>query len=257
MNPQTIEIKLTGTCHRWAKLFASKQLDVPRGRQVYLNTLSILAIEEYLQSIGIATDIESSRSWYPTPLDRSADLQLVDLGSIAAIPQLPAATQILPFTEPSSDCIAYIAVSLNEALDSATILGFLPVAEIDRDKAAIDLATLQPIADLPNYLGKIRDGYGLLETDSDIVTELLAEINERCLPRFLAESYQIVSSDKTSMGKRIDMQDTIDSAYAVSGLRRHAGVNEAERLDNDRKSRDLAKRWLDLLSGIWTPRNLG
>jgi hypothetical protein len=231
MNPQTIDIELTGTFHRWAKLFASKQLDVPRGRQVYLNTLSILAIEEYLHSMGIATDIESSRSWYPTPLNQPADLQLVDLGSIAAI-----------------------AVSLNDALDSAAILGFLPVATIDSDEETIDLTELHPIADLPNYLGKIRDGYGLIESDADneIVTALLAEINERCILRFIAESYQIVTGDRTPKGKHLAMEKTIDSAYAISDVRRHTGVTEAEELDRKEEIGTLAAGWLNLLSNVWT-----
>jgi hypothetical protein len=268
------QIQITSDFHNWAKLFASKQLDHPRGHQVYLNTLGILAIEEFIQSLGIATNREGSRSWYPTPLQIAADLKFADIyqpedpehpdragypGSINVVLIIPETPEPLPLNRPTSDCIAYIAISLNAELDTATILGYLPIAEAPAQHLDIPLevsqAAFKPIAGLTDYLGKIRDCYRLLDNeDNQTVRDILELISEQSLPQFAAHSYAISSRDDRERSKRIAMQDQILSDVAVSDIRKDVrdnnGPSESEHLSRTHEARVIAKDWLDLLATV-------
>jgi Protein of unknown function (DUF1822) len=247
------EITLPPEAHRWAQLFASKQSDVPTGKQVYYNTLSVFAVDDYLHTLGIATNLEDSDSWYPgltSPPD-SAELKLVDLGAIECRPVLATATEVvLPF--PGNE-IAYVIVQLSAALDSVTLCGYAQA----NTTGTIDLNNLRPIEDLPNYLGKLRDGFDRLEIIDlerldPLMSEFLAEVSAREMLSLLARSLPIYESDARERSKKLEFQQLLGSNFATTSVKKSANIEEQqlEELQQADKIRDLAAGWLEILNQI-------
>jgi hypothetical protein len=113
MNSQTsISIPLSAAAHGWARLFSSKQTNVEQGKQVYLNTLGVFAVDDYLNSLGITTDLDSSNSWYPSPTSptHTADLKLPQIGTIECCPILANRDNFSITDTARIDRVAYLAV---------------------------------------------------------------------------------------------------------------------------------------------------
>jgi Protein of unknown function (DUF1822) len=198
---QSIPIELPEAAHAWARLFSSKQADVPRGKQVYLNTLSVFAVDDYLQSFGIRTNLEGSNSWYPSVItpENSADLELFGIGKVECRPVLPTQTELVLPNSAQFDRIAYLAVRLDESLESVSILGYLP-HEPNRDfNCAIDLSALQPIDNLTNYLEEMSSLTELHEAE-EIIDPLGFDLSEAPLaevaPVLSIESITSSTSEK-------------------------------------------------------------
>lgn len=252
---QSIQIPLPEAAHAWARLFSSKQTDVPSGRKVYFNTLSGFAVDDYLQSLGIPTNLEGSDSWYPdatTPED-SADLELIGIGKIECRPILPTATDILFPESAHDDRIAYLAVRLAESLEFITIEGYLPYRS-DRDfSKSILLSAFQPIDRLTDYLGMIRDGIELFnnEPDNEIVGKLLAQIEDRSIPKFVAGSTYIYQSEnKTSRKKQSETVTLMKKERVLATSRGDNTQNHFTATDPELKQ--LASDWLKLLDTVWS-----
>jgi Protein of unknown function (DUF1822) len=247
------QITLPPEAHRWAQLFASKQSDVPTGKQVYYNTLSVFAVDDYLHSLGIATNLEDSDSWYPgltSPPD-STELKLVGLGAIECRPVLATATEVvLPFP---GDEIAYVIVQLSAALDSVTLCGYAQA----HTTGTIDLTSLRPIEDLTNYLGKLRDGFDRLENidleqSNSLMSEFLAEVSDREMLSLLARSLPIYESDARERSKKLEIQQLLGSSFATTSVKKSPNI-EAQQLEESQKEdkiRNLAAGWLEILNQI-------
>ena len=128
-----------------ANQFASQQRHPKRHEQVYLNTLAVLAVRNYLKIIDIETDLTQCDSWNPITrmfLD-TADLYIQGLGKIECRPvksrlqnqeddnqnspaHLPETCPV-PI-EAMAERIGYIAVEIDEEQKEARLLGFSPTA---------------------------------------------------------------------------------------------------------------------------------
>ena len=263
--PKQISIELPAAAHSWAKLFSSKQRDVASGKQVYLNTLSVFAVDHYLNSFGIATDLEGSNSWYPslTSSAHSADLDLLDLGKVECCAILPDAEDLLLPDSAQFDRIAYIAVQLTESMDSVSLLGYLPFKP-DREFGpdnGLNFSSLQPIEDFTNYLGKIRDGYGIFddESDSPLVNSLLEQIESMSIPSFIAGSLYIHTSTSIGRSQTRKMQEFL--TYSITGVTssvrsardrgKEAEPKSIVELQQEEQIQDLSTQWLDKLNSVW------
>jgi hypothetical protein len=267
MNQSHSKILLPSAAHTWAREFSSKQADIETGRQVYLNTLCVFAVDDYLQSLGIATDLEGSDSWYPdelTPAD-SADLELIGIGKIECHPILPNQTEILFPPSARFDRIAYLAVRLEESLESVTIESYLPYKP-DRkfnNEIALNANAFESIDKLTDYLGMIRDGIDLFDReDNEVIRQLLEQINERSIPTFVAASKLIYHSNKTDRQKELDTVNFLmKTEFAVSSRNRGekattdpelASHNRGEGTTTNPKHKQLAHDWLKMLNTVWS-----
>ncbi len=252
---QPIAIPLPEAAHYWAQIFASKQLDVPSGKQVYFNTLSVFAVDDYLQELGISTDLQGSDSWYPglTTRPDAADLELIDIGKIECRALFGADTSIqLPESLPSNE-IGYIAVRLNDDLNTATLIGYSPILN-DIKARSIDIQDLQSIADLPNYLGKIRDGYHALnpDTNSPVIIALLAQIESSSLSAFVAQCKRIYdNSELTPRSKKSEIQALLNPLLVAGNHKGHNREQPDSDLSKKAEIRNLAAGWLEILDRIW------
>lgn len=148
MSPFTVP--LTAANHQIAEEFYRQHSNPHKARQVYLNTLSVLAVNFYLTCLGIQTNFEQSQSWNPAlqVLLDSADLWVYDLGRLECRAILPDAKVCVIPPQVWSDRIAYVVIQLNSDLTEAALLGFVSSVETE----ALLIETLQPIEHFPDYL---------------------------------------------------------------------------------------------------------
>lgn len=146
-------VPLTAANHQTAQKFYQQHSNPQKARQVYLNTLSVLAVNFYLTCLGIKTDLEHSQSWNLAlqVLVDSADLWVSDRGRLECRAVLPDAKVCVIPAQVWSDRMAYLVVQLNADLTEATLLGFVRrVATED-----LPIEKLQPIDRFPEYLNSL------------------------------------------------------------------------------------------------------
>jgi hypothetical protein len=150
----TVPVPLTADMHRLAQEFYAHHAQPAKAKQVYLNTLSVCAVQFYLTCLGIETDLDQNHSWNLTlqTLSDGADLWVQGLGRLECRPVLPGMQACPVPPEAWSDRIGYVAVQFNPELTEADLLGF--VAQVTAD--AIPLGHLQALAELPQWLQSLR-----------------------------------------------------------------------------------------------------
>lgn len=139
-------VPLSLDAHHYAQVLRQHQVSPRKARQVYLNTLAVLAVNAYLQGLGVATNWEASDSADPTMASMLdvADLVVQDLGKIECRPILPEDYAIHIPVEVWADRVAFVAVELDHSLKIATLLGFIEsvgAEDVTRDQ-------LHPLGDL-------------------------------------------------------------------------------------------------------------
>ena len=149
-----VTIFLDKQAHRYALQFAAEQANPNKGKQVYLNTLAVAAVQFYLSCMEIETDWEASLSWNPimqTLMD-VADLEITGLGKLECRPVLPESEIIYIPPEGWVERIGYVAVQFDTSLRQATLLGFVAIATEE-----LPLAGLRSLADLLEHLHQLGE----------------------------------------------------------------------------------------------------
>jgi hypothetical protein len=146
----TLPLPITQMARRTAEQFASQQPTPQKAEQVRLNTLAVWAVNDYLQTIGIPTDLSQSDSWNPIVrlCADVADLAVTGIGRLECRPLKASASSCYVPPEVWSDRIAYVAVQIDESSLEATVLGFAQTAQQEE----LPLHQLQPIDDLIDHL---------------------------------------------------------------------------------------------------------
>ncbi|MBD1869009.1 DUF1822 family protein [Cyanobacteria bacterium FACHB-471] len=180
LNPQTdmfsFTIPLTAANHQAAKRFYQQHSNPEKARQIYLNTLSVQAVNFYLTCLGIKTDLEQSHSWNPTLqiLVDTADLWVHNLGHLECRAVLPNADVCVVPPQVWSERIGYVAVQFNADLTEATLLGFTSAVEVED----LPLEELQPIDQLPEYLSRLAAVQPVSQAASTVLSQWLQNIVE-------------------------------------------------------------------------------
>lgn len=154
LEPVTFPVPLALAAHSQADRFRRNQKIPQKGKQIYLNTLAVYAVNFYLQCLGFETELEASDSWNPSlhTLMDTADLTVKHYGKIECRPVLPQANTVCIPPEVWEGRISYLAVRLNESLREATLLGFTPQVQTRE----FPLAQLQDLDELGRYLQPLR-----------------------------------------------------------------------------------------------------
>ncbi|NES21557.1 MAG: DUF1822 family protein [Symploca sp. SIO3E6] len=127
---QFLPMPLTQKAIKTAQQFAAEQPYPQEAEQIYLNTLAVLAVRDYLQLMEIDTELTQSDSWNPVVrmCEDVADLIVEGLGKLECRPvrtSQTAANSICPIpAEALDDRIGYIVVEIDEGNKQATLLGF-------------------------------------------------------------------------------------------------------------------------------------
>jgi hypothetical protein len=148
-------IALDRAAHRSAANFAAIQTSPTKGRRVYLNTLAVSAVRQYLSCVcELDIDLTHGYSWNPEfhSIMNVADLVISNVGRIECVPILPDVREVILAPETMDDRIGYVVVQFNEELTSVDLLGFVAkpeggIIKIDSPKERLR-QRLQPLDDL-------------------------------------------------------------------------------------------------------------
>ncbi|MDZ7959845.1 MAG: DUF1822 family protein [Aulosira sp. DedQUE10] len=137
-----------------AQKFASQQPTPEKATQVRLNTLAVWVVNEYLQMMEIATDLTASDSWNPVMrlFADVADLAMPAFGRLECRPVgvLENTCSVPP--ETWEERIGYVVVQIDESLQEARLLGFVPSVAAQE----LPLSQLQSPEAFIEHLGQLR-----------------------------------------------------------------------------------------------------
>jgi hypothetical protein len=137
-----------------ADAFASKQPTPEKAEQVRLNTLAVWVMNDYLQMMGVQTNLTGSDSWNPVMRLWSdvADLALPGIGRLECRPVIDTTANCPIPPEVWEDRIGYMVIQFDRVLEEAKILGFTPTANVE----ALPLTQLQSPEDLFDHLFELQ-----------------------------------------------------------------------------------------------------
>jgi hypothetical protein len=146
-NPIKFTVTLDRSAHAWAAKFAAEQTSIAKGQKVYLNTLAVCAVRQYLSCVcQLDLDLSHGDSWQVElqSIMDVADLVIPNVGKLECLPVLPDMTEILLPPESIDERIGYVIVQFSEQLTSVELLGFVARSA----QEIISLQQLQPLDEL-------------------------------------------------------------------------------------------------------------
>ena len=150
----SISLPITTAARNTAQRFASQQPSPEAAERVRRNTLSVVVNRDYLEMMGIATNLEASDSWHPVVCLSAdvADLKIVGVGKLECRSLRAGESTCYMPPEVWEDRIGYTVLRLEEDGRSATILGF--VKKVSTEYLALD--HLEPIENLCEAIAALR-----------------------------------------------------------------------------------------------------
>ena len=151
-----LPVLLRSTSLTTAKAFSAETVDPIKRETIFLNTLAVLSVREYLSILGLETNVAQGDSWQPSLrlIDNPADLYLVERGYLECIPTQADANTVLVSPEVQLRRLAYIIVELQEPFKEARLIGFGKLSEIVQ--STLSKTELHPISELPQYLSQFH-----------------------------------------------------------------------------------------------------
>ncbi|BAY37679.1 hypothetical protein NIES2111_20180 [Nostoc sp. NIES-2111] len=152
-NELTFSVALSIEAHAIAQEYCQGISNPEKRQQVYLNTLAVYAVDNYLQCMGFETDWLSSdsRDRLVIQLMNVADLEVKNIGKLECRPVLPKAEVCEIPPEVWEERIGYVAVQFNSDLKEARIVGFTTQAADE-----IPLNQLRSLEDFLLYLSELE-----------------------------------------------------------------------------------------------------
>jgi len=157
-----LSLPITLTARKIASQFASGQPTAQKAEQVRLNTLAVCVMNDYLQMMGISTDISKSDSWNRVVRMAAdvADLVITGIGHLECRPiKAHEPTCQIPL-EVWSDRIGYVVVQIDESFRQATVLGFTKTAAT----LELPISQLRPLEDLIDHLDQLMQPVAAAES---------------------------------------------------------------------------------------------
>ena len=137
-----------------AKRFAAAQPHSSQAERIYLNTLAVWLVKNYLQLLQIETELEKGDSWNPVLhlCEDVADLVVKGLGKLECRPVRVSLNDLpnsctLPL-EVQEERLGYVIVGIDEEAKRGLLLGFSPTA----GEGKLHLKELKPLDTLLRHL---------------------------------------------------------------------------------------------------------
>ena len=153
-----LTVSLGREAHYQAGVFAAMQTTPQKGKQVYLNTLAVYAVRNYLKWLKIDTDVSQSDSWNPSLQGSSdvADLYIMGIGKLECCSVLPGEKTFSVSKGVAEGRIGYVAVQFEEHLDKVQLLGFLSVVGIAELPCEVAITNLEPLDSLIDAIERLE-----------------------------------------------------------------------------------------------------
>lgn len=152
--PDSIPVALSVQDHLYAAQFAARQANPRKGKQVYLNTLAVCAVNTYLQWLSVKTRLDLGDCWNAgmRSLFNVADLVLPNLGKLECLPVLPNEDSLTIPLETLEDRLGYIAVRFDGQLKQVYLSGFLSAKAVTPSVSSVPLMELRSLDVLSDTL---------------------------------------------------------------------------------------------------------
>ncbi len=154
-----IPLPITGETRQIASQFAAQQPIREKAEQILLNTIAVSVVNNYLNMLGISTNLSNSDSWNPVMrlCNNVADLDIPGVGKLECRPiQTTSASSCQIPLEVWNLRIGYVVVQIDDSLKVAAILGFTP--EVTTEELL--LANLRPPEELIDRLHQFPESFG-------------------------------------------------------------------------------------------------
>ena len=230
----TITIPLSEGDRALAQSFAQQQLTETKTNQVYLNTLAVLAMNHYLELLGIPTNLKQSQCWSVINQFCAdiADLNLPKLGFLECRPisihqdfcQIPL--------EVMSDRIAYFIVQISEDRKAGKLLGFV----VDPQSPRITVEQLDSLDNFLIFLANYQPKIKLYQWLENKIDEQWQTLEALLLRKKLAFRHSSVTSQS--------LPDLVNTLYLQNELSPHSQLTATQSLEqllNLSKNEEL--RW--------------
>jgi len=226
--PDYLQIPLGKDAHQKAEEFAAEQDDIDKGKQVYLNTLAVYAVNNYLKWLSIETALYQSDSWNwstRTFFD-IADLMLPNVGRIECRPVLPGEEVVVLPQEVTQERIGYIAVRFNKQLDFVQILGFVPARPIINNSEIIEINRFESIDILIDIINRRKMKVNLCQWLEGIFNQDW-ESPELVLAGSFRSTATMTRQDKDSQTSSISRAKVVDVGRQIVLLMELTPTNSA------------------------------
>jgi Protein of unknown function (DUF1822) len=229
-----------------------------KAKQLYLNTLAVLAVETFLEEISFPADLEAGDSWNPgiRCFHDVADLVIPDLGKIECRPILPEETNLSLPIEVVEDRIAYVAVRFQEQLDRVQLLGYHPTLDPNSPFHELEISQLKPIENLIDYLFRLELANDYINSDDEVADKVREIFDTKSIPEIVAQLERIYRTCDEFDRRHL----AGDFLTGLTGVAKETSQTRSVRsfssesfdLDEDQEDlTDLAEDLLDKLSEIW------
>ena len=253
----TMNIPIPMEAHDYAQKFAAQQPDSEKKTQVYLNTLVVYAVDNFLKMMDIKTDLEASDFWNPAIrfYQNVADLVVVDRGKLECRFVLPEQDKIELPLEVFEDRIGYILVRLDQSLQFGEILGFLPMDDPEEMPEELEVDELEHIEVLFECLQRLESANSAFSAEVDPVfsrvKDRLAMDNFTNIIAQLEWIYRTKKSYEWRAATKSLFVTYLDDEKEELASNLMANVKEDDVQDRDVKLSDLAEDLMNKLVEIW------
>ena len=150
----SLPLLITQTSCQIAQQFAEQQPNPQKAEQVYLNTLAVCTVNDYLEWVGIATDSKAGDIWNPVMrlCADVADLEVTGIGRLECRPMKTHQQVCYVPPEVWEERIGYVVVQIDESFREATLLGFTNTVA----SSELNIRQLQPLENLLERLSQLR-----------------------------------------------------------------------------------------------------
>lgn len=231
----TITIPITSTFREQAKRLAAEQTAPQKQERVYRQTLTILAVVEYLQWQGYDVKPENSHCWNPVTrtLSDVADVFVGNVGRIECLVAEPSAQTCEIPPEAQQERIGYAVTSLEEK--QVRLLGFVPMFDPEDVPDELELDELESLDGMVDYFHRLERGAAeLSEFEPDLARRLAV----------VAMLERIYRQEKPSRWG-------IKAERVLSGSGELAATREAESVTDLVARQEEAEAVMQRLANLW------
>lgn len=160
--PRPIKLQINPQINQFAEVFANKQTNPQKRKQVYLNTVAVLAVHSYLKWMEFKTDPANSDSWdyLAQTFNDVADLTIKNVGTIECRPITPDQKSVEIPSIYQDNRLACVVVSIARdkihQVEKVEIVGaYLPQDQTVLPEV-INLSELQSCDEFVDYLEDVE-----------------------------------------------------------------------------------------------------
>lgn len=160
--PRPIKLQINPQINKFAEVFAKKQTNPQKRKQVYLNTVAVLAVHSYLKWMEFKPDPANSDSWdyLAQTFNDVADLTIKNVGTIECRPITPDQEQLEIPSIYQDNRLACVVVSIARdeihQVEKVELVGaYLPQDQTVLPEV-INLSELQSCEELVDYLEDVE-----------------------------------------------------------------------------------------------------